>query len=165
MSSINAVGLGIGALSTLFSAKKPATAATTATPFGDLLSKQGFAIASPSSTTTTKLSPADSSATSSATDEFQKYMQMSPAEKIRYNMLQQMGLTEDSLKALPPQQQGQIEAEIANRIKEQLGANATASVNGSSPNVQGPAGLFQSIQALQSTQSNNSTRSAVDTYS
>jgi hypothetical protein len=160
MSSINGVG-GIGSLSTLFSTKKPAAATT---PFGDLLSQQGFSIGTASASPVAKLTAVDSSAaTGSATDEFQKYMQMTPAEKIRYNMLQEMGLTEDSVKALPPQEQQKIETAIADRIKQELGANANANGPQSSQGL--AAGLFQSIQALQSTAANNAARSSVDTYS
>lgn len=53
-----------------------------------------------------------------ALDEFKKYMEMTPAEKMRDSILKELGLTEDELKALPPEQQAAIEEKIVQRIKE-----------------------------------------------
>jgi hypothetical protein len=160
MSSINGVS-NVGLLSTPAAPKKSAPSST---PFGDLLSKNllskdGIGSASPTATSLTAADPATKTAAkSSAADEFQKYVEMSPAEKIRYNMLQDLGLTEDELKALPPQEQDKIETAIADRIKLQLGVNADAS--GSPQNSpQQAVGLFQTIQ------SNNAPQPILDTYS
>ncbi|MDH1262038.1 hypothetical protein [Pseudomonas sp. GD03944] len=53
-----------------------------------------------------------------ALDEFKKYMEMTPAEKMRDSVLKELGLTEDELKSLPPEQQAAIEEKIVQRIKE-----------------------------------------------
>lgn len=53
-------------------------------------------------------------------DEFMAWMQMSPAEKIRDRMLKEMGLTEEELKELDPEEQEKIEALIAQKIRDEL---------------------------------------------
>ena len=44
----------------------------------------------------------------SATDEFKDYMSKSPAQRIREQLLKEMGLTEDDFKAMPPEKQQAI---------------------------------------------------------
>jgi hypothetical protein len=66
----------------------------------------------------------DSSSDSSSQDildEFAKLANMTPAEKIRAQYLEQHNLTEDSFSKLPADQQKAINDEIANQIKQQLG--------------------------------------------
>ena len=46
---------------------------------------------------------------------------MTPAEKIRARYLEQHHLTEESLRALPADQQKAINDEIAKQVKQQLG--------------------------------------------
>ena len=53
-------------------------------------------------------------------DEFMAWMQMSPAEKIRDRMLKEMGLTEEELMELDPEEQEKIEALIAQKIRDEL---------------------------------------------
>ena len=53
--------------------------------------------------------------------EFMELSKMTPAERLREQMLEEMGLTEDSLKALPKEQRQAAEDEIRRAIKEQLG--------------------------------------------
>jgi len=48
----------------------------------------------------------------SATDEFKDYMSKSPAQRIREQLLKEMGLTEDDFKAMPPEKQQAIPAQI-----------------------------------------------------
>ena len=60
---------------------------------------------------------ASSSATSaatqpSATDEFKDYMSKSPAQRIREQLLKELGLTEDDVKAMPPEKQQAISDQI-----------------------------------------------------
>ncbi|TRO16074.1 hypothetical protein EQ836_05425 [Ectopseudomonas mendocina] len=50
--------------------------------------------------------------------EFMAYMAMTPAEKIRYGILKEMGLTEEDIEAMSPEQQQAVEQEIAQRIKD-----------------------------------------------
>ena len=60
-----------------------------------------------------------STTTSSAAQEFRDYMALSPAEKIRLKMLNELGLTEDDYEALPPEKKEQIDLAIAQRIKDE----------------------------------------------
>ncbi len=55
-------------------------------------------------------------------DEFAKWANMTPAQKIRAQYLQAHGLTEDSFKSLPADEQKAINDQIANEIKQKLGA-------------------------------------------
>jgi hypothetical protein len=52
--------------------------------------------------------------------EMHDYANMTPAEKIRKSILDQMGLDEESLKAMPPEERAAIEKQIADAIKKQL---------------------------------------------
>ncbi len=55
-------------------------------------------------------------------DEFAKWANMTPAEKIRAQYLEAHGLTEDSFKALSADDQKAINDQIADEIKQKLGA-------------------------------------------
>jgi len=55
-------------------------------------------------------------------DEFAKWANMTPAQKIRAQYLQAHGLTEDSFKSLSADDQKAINDQIANEIKQKLGA-------------------------------------------
>jgi hypothetical protein len=55
---------------------------------------------------------------------FLNYAKMSPMERLRANILKSMGLTEDQLKSMPPEQQKAVEQKIEQLIKEQLEKNA-----------------------------------------
>jgi len=48
----------------------------------------------------------------SATDEFKDYMSKSPAQRIREQLLKEMGLTEDDVNAMPPEKQQAISDQI-----------------------------------------------------
>lgn len=53
-----------------------------------------------------------------ALEAFKAYMAMTPAEKIRHGILNEMGLTEEDIEAMSPEQQQAVEEEIAQRMKE-----------------------------------------------
>ncbi|HEY1026037.1 MAG TPA: hypothetical protein VGE28_00250 [Pseudomonas sp.] len=53
-----------------------------------------------------------------ALEAFKAYMAMTPAEKIRDGILKEMGLTEEDIEAMSPEQQQAVEEEIAQRMKE-----------------------------------------------
>lgn len=53
-------------------------------------------------------------------EEFLAFAKMSPEEKIRYLMLKEMGLTEESLADLPPEEQRKIEQKIEDAIKRKV---------------------------------------------
>ncbi|WP_112607554.1 hypothetical protein ACK83U_03425 [Rhizobium sp. WW22] len=58
-------------------------------------------------------------------DEFAKWANMTPAQKIRAQYLEAHGLTEDSFKSLPADEQKAINDQIADEIKQKLGAGNT----------------------------------------
>lgn len=53
-----------------------------------------------------------------ALEAFQAYMAMTPAEKMRDHILKEMGLSEEDIEAMPPEQQKAVEEMIAQRMKE-----------------------------------------------
>lgn len=87
---------------------------------------------SQASDSTDDQSDANTSASSSASsgrqsdqdilDEFAKWANMTPAQKIRAQYLEAHGLTEDSFKALSADDQKAINDQIAAEIKQKLGA-------------------------------------------
>jgi hypothetical protein len=56
--------------------------------------------------------------------EFLKYAHMSPIDRMRANILKSMGLTEDDVKNMPPQQRQAVEQKIKDLIEQQLQKNA-----------------------------------------
>ncbi len=60
-------------------------------------------------------------------DELLRLLSMSPAERIRYQMLQEMGLTEEALRQLPYDERMKIEEMIKEEIERQLGGGAKES--------------------------------------
>lgn len=52
--------------------------------------------------------------------DFSEYANMSPAEMIRKRILDQLGLDENSLKAMPPEERAAVEKQIADAIKREL---------------------------------------------
>lgn len=57
--------------------------------------------------------------------EFMELSKMTPAERLRKEILDRMGLDEASLAALPDEQREAIEEDIRRAIKEQLGIDET----------------------------------------
>lgn len=57
---------------------------------------------------------------SSPADEFLKYARMSPAERIRAAILEEMGITEEELEGMDASQREAIEKQIAERIKDKI---------------------------------------------
>gem|GEM_PF-1116837 len=57
--------------------------------------------------------------TRTAAQEFRDYMALSPEEKIRLKMLNELGLTEEDYEALPPEKKDAIDKQIAQRMKEE----------------------------------------------
>jgi len=70
--------------------------------------------------------PALTKSESSAVAEFLRWANMTPAERIRAQYLEQEGLTEDSLKTLPEEMRERIEMEIQQRIRDALGGTDDA---------------------------------------
>lgn len=63
----------------------------------------------------------DDDTTTGATGEFAALMSMTPAQRMRALILEQLGLSEDSLQKMPVDQRAQIENKIAQIMKEKLG--------------------------------------------
>ncbi|MET0222348.1 MAG: hypothetical protein ABW213_16990 [Tardiphaga sp.] len=59
-----------------------------------------------------------SSKPQSSEDKFLAFAKMSPADRMRAQMLAGMGLTEDQLKAMSPEQQKMIEQRIEEQLKQ-----------------------------------------------
>ena len=53
-----------------------------------------------------------------AREEFEKFAAMSPAERMRASILQQMGVSEDQLAAMSPDERKAVEDKIAAKVKE-----------------------------------------------
>lgn len=71
--------------------------------------------------------PKSDSVTSSPTKEkidyasqFMDYMKKTPAERLREEILKKLGLTEDDLKSMPPEEREAVEQTIAQEIKRAL---------------------------------------------
>lgn len=62
----------------------------------------------------------DTSTSDSLLEELQKWSQMSPGEMIRAKLLEQMGLSEEELAALPADERQVIEDKIKDAIKQSL---------------------------------------------
>jgi hypothetical protein len=60
------------------------------------------------------------SARESAMKELQDYLSKTPEQRMRDAILKQMGLTEDDIKKMPPEQQSTVEAAIKEKVKEKL---------------------------------------------
>jgi len=54
----------------------------------------------------------------SATAEFKDYMSKTPEQRLRDSILKEMGITEEELKAMPPEKQLAVAQEIADRMKD-----------------------------------------------
>jgi len=59
-------------------------------------------------------------ADAAASEEFLTYMKKTPMQRMREAILKEMGLTEDDLKAMDPEQRAAAEAAIAERIKARM---------------------------------------------
>ncbi|MCU7248335.1 hypothetical protein [Pseudomonas koreensis] len=55
-----------------------------------------------------------------ATEEFKDYMSKTPEQRLRDSILKEMGLTEDDIKAMPPEKQLAIGKEIAERLQDKM---------------------------------------------
>jgi hypothetical protein len=83
------------------------------------LSKINAATAAKPADSTTS-DPLTAGPAKSAKDEFMDYAQMTPAQKMRAAMLGKLGVTEEELKAMSPEERQKIEDEIKKQIKEQV---------------------------------------------
>ncbi|GAA0684615.1 hypothetical protein GCM10009104_07510 [Marinobacterium maritimum] len=120
---------------------QPTTGVTTPTPkdshqssFAALLAEQAAKTAETSKAVLEKdhesdipLTAPDDTHQANPRDELLRLLSMSPAERIRYQMLQEMGLTEEALKQLPYEERMKIEEMIKEEIERQLGGGGKGS--------------------------------------
>jgi hypothetical protein len=89
-------------------------------------------------TQATALTQAPATAKKTSADEFKDYMAMSPAEKMRYSIMNDLGITQEQLDAMPPEQRAAIEKKIADlmKLREEIQNAATnaATNNGGQQN-------------------------------
>ncbi|MQA55521.1 hypothetical protein [Pseudomonas piscis] len=63
---------------------------------------------------------ANSATQSDALSDFKDYMSKSPEQRLRDNILKELGLTEEDLKNLPPERQMAINQEITQRMQDKV---------------------------------------------
>jgi hypothetical protein len=100
--------------------------------FQNLLASQ--AGASPTSLTSSSLTQAPAAAKKTGADEFKDYMAMSPAEKMRYSIMNDLGITQEKLDAMSPEQRATIEKKIADLMKLRQEIQEAANNNGGQVN-------------------------------
>lgn len=62
----------------------------------------------------------EAAAAPSAVDEFRKFLDKTPEERMISQILSSMGLTEEDLKAMTPEELFKVQKEIARRIEEKI---------------------------------------------
>ncbi|UVM23374.1 hypothetical protein [Pseudomonas wadenswilerensis] len=85
----------------------------------------------------------------SATQAFREYMALSPAEKIKLKLLNELGISQEEFEALPPAEKDKIERKIAEQMKKQTELESLASLNSQ---LQGPAISAKLVANLTATQ-------------
>jgi len=123
MININSATQPIHSASTLRTTNNSA-----ASTFNDILAEQFAKTTEPEknkhpSVLADPLSSSEKTTKTSAQDELSRILAMSPAELMRYQILSQMGLTEEALQQMPKEERTKIEEMIKEKIEEQLGAS------------------------------------------
>ncbi|MBS4096430.1 MAG: hypothetical protein KGZ83_06290 [Sulfuricella sp.] len=98
-----------------------ATSANAGESFQSVLSKARTNASSAPATESPSTAPKDSSAKAkgpTALQELLDYMKKTPEQRMREAILKKMGLTEESLKTMPPEKRAAVEETIAAKIKE-----------------------------------------------
>ena len=80
----------------------------------------------------TYASPVPKAGESSAMADFKDYMSKTPEQRLRDSILEEMGITEEDLKAMPPEKQLAIGKEIAERLQDKMKLAQADKDNGSS---------------------------------
>jgi hypothetical protein len=70
---------------------------------------------------------------SDAAAELEKYVKMSPAERMAQAMMKKLGITKEQFDAMTPEQQAAVTAKIADMIKQQLQQQTAESQGGTPP--------------------------------
>ncbi|PWB33523.1 hypothetical protein DCO48_09485 [Pseudomonas sp. SDI] len=92
-----------------------------------------------------------------AAQEFREYMALSPEEKIRQKMLNELGLTEEAFKALPPEEQYKVEQKITQRMKEETEQESLANLQ---PQLEAMMASQKILAAMTSEQAGSVSRQA-----
>lgn len=75
---------------------------------------------------------------SSAREEFMKFQAMTPAQRMRAMMLSKLGVTEEQLKAMSPEERAKVEQKLKDMVKQQALSD---------PDKKGKTGLVADIMA------------------
>ncbi|OLS63564.1 hypothetical protein [Pseudomonas putida] len=89
------------------------------------------------------------STTRSAAQEFRDYMALSPEEKIRLKMLNELGLTEEDYEALPPEKKDAIDKQIAQRLKDESEVKSMASLQPQMQVAMAAQGLIKPVSEVE----------------
>jgi len=112
-------------------------ASTPTTSFRELfeMAKTQATDSAPAPTTLTASTGKTETAYQTAVRELHEYLQKTPEQRMREAILKQMGLSEDDIAKMPPEQQSAVEAAIKEKVKEKLleqaQDNVDAAVTGS----------------------------------
>jgi hypothetical protein len=89
----------------------------------------------------------------STADEFQQYMAMSPAEKLRYSVMSDLNITQDQLDAMPADQRALAEKKIEDlmKLREEL-QTAHNAADGQQSQAATGLSLLKQVQAGQKPQ-------------
>ena len=101
-------------------ARRVSSARTPGATDTEAYSPRPEAVPAQSATERQNASPTKESETERLLKALRDYIDKGPIVALREKLLKSMNLTEDKLKALPPEQQNTIETEIARKIKEFL---------------------------------------------
>jgi hypothetical protein len=55
-----------------------------------------------------------------AADELEAYVKMTPAQRMRYELLKKLGITEDDLGKMTPDQRKGVETKLADLVKQEM---------------------------------------------
>lgn len=84
-----------------------------------------------------------------ATQEFHDYMALSPAEKIRLKLLNELGMTEEDYNNLPPEKKDEVDRKIAQRMKEEIQQQSMANLQPHMEAVMASQELTASLTSLE----------------
>ena len=84
---------------------------------------------------------------SSAMADFKDYMSKTPEQRLRDSILDEMGITEEDLKAMPPEKQLAIGKEIAERLQDKMKLAQVDKADGSNSSEKGSAQVVDKFLA------------------
>ena len=85
---------------------------------------------------------------STAMADFKDYMSKTPEQRLRDSILKEMGITEEDLKAMPPEKQLAVGKEIAERLQDKIKLAQAEKENGSSSEKSGAQVVDKFLAAL-----------------